>query len=319
MTTSLRTSALLIASFLLAASLQAQLPPAVSPNPVTPPSVTNQATLAHEPTTAAEATAQNKYLGKLTPEEYARWDTYVNSRPAEEQEWLRTLEKQLGSFYAPPYMRDLPAGNVKPESDGWAYVKDNPDLPRVLIIGDSISRSYTAPVRIALTGKANVHRAPANCGNTDNFFKFGESWLKQNDKDRWDVVVFNFGIHDRDKAPDLYAANLRKIYDRLKAAGASIVWVETTPFARAEDAPGTDRSPALNSTGNAIATEEGAEIVRLHDLMLPELASLQKSDRTHFNEEGQRKMGTAVAEAVSRHLKPASSVSSASPGPTVVR
>jgi len=277
--------------------------------------------MGHEPTTAAEATAQNKYLGKLTPEEYVRWDSYVNSRPTEEQEWLRTLESQLGSYYAPPYMKDLPAGNVKPEADGWAYVKDNPALPRVLIIGDSISRSYTAPVRIALTGKANVHRAPANCGNTDNFFKFGETWLKQNGKDRWDVVAFNFGIHDRDKVPDLYAANLRKIYDRLKATGAKIVWVETTPFARTEDASGTDRSPALNAVGNAIATEEGAEIVRLHDLMKPELACLQNKDRTHFNEDGQRKMGLAVAEAVSHHLKPASSptsVSPASPSPTVV-
>lgn len=283
---------------------------------VSPTSVTNQTSLAHEPTTAAEATAQNKYLGKLTPEEYARWDAYVKSRPAEEQEWLRTLESQLGSYYAPPYMKDLPAGNVKPETDGWAYVKDSTALPRVLIIGDSISRSYTAPVRIALTGKANVHRAPANCGNTDNFFKFGETWLKQNGNDRWDVVVFNFGIHDRDKAPDLYAANLRKIYERLKASGASIVWVETTPFARKEDAPGTDRSPALNATGNAIATEEGAEIVKLHDLMQPELASLQNNDRTHFNENGQRKMGLAVAEAVSHHLKPAASP--ASPSATAV-
>lgn len=319
MATFSRTSARLMASCLLAASLQAQQSPVGSPTPMTHPSATNQASLAHEPTTAAEATAQNKYLGKLTAEEYARWDAYVNSRPAEEQDWLRMLENQLGSFYAPPYMKDLPAGNVKPETDGWAYVKDNPSLPRVLIIGDSISRSYTAPVRIALTGKANVHRAPANCGNTDNFFKFGESWLKQNGNDRWDIVVFNFGIHDRDKAPDLYASNLRKIHDRLKAAGAAIVWVETTPFARPEDAPGTDRSPPLNATGNAIATEEGAEIVRLHDLMQPELASLQKSDRTHFNEDGQRKMGMAVAEAVSRHLKPSFSPSPASHGPTAVR
>jgi lysophospholipase L1-like esterase len=308
-----------MAPFLLAVSLKAQQRPVVSPTPVTPPSVTNQASLGHEPTTAAEASAQNKYLGKLTPEEYARWDTYVNSRPAEEQEWLHTLENQLGSFYAPPYMKDLPAGNVKPETDGWAYVKDNPALPRVLIIGDSISRSYTAPVRIALTGKANVHRAPANCGNSDNFFKFGETWMKQNGKDRWDVIVFNFGIHDRDKAPDLYASNLRKIYDRLKATGATVVWVETTPFARAEDAPGTDRSPALNATGNSVASEEGAEIVRLHDLMQPDLATLQNKDRTHFNEEGQLRMGRAVADAVSRHLKPASSPSAASPSPQAVR
>lgn len=300
-----------IASFLLAASIHAQ-----QTTPGTAPSAPPQSSLTHEPTTAAEATAQNKYLGKLTPEEYARWDAYVNSRPAEEQTWLRTLESQLGSFYAPPYMKDLPAGKVKPESDGWAYVKDDPALPRVLIIGDSISRSYTAPVRVLLAGKANVYRAPANCGKTDNFFKFGEIWLNQNGNDRWDVIVFNFGIHDRGKAPELYASNLREIYHRLKASRATVLWVETTPFAQAEDAPGADRSPPLNATGNSIAGEEGTEVIHLHDLMQPELASLQSKDRTHFNEEGQHRMGAAVAAAVSSHLKPAAA---ASPRPTAVR
>jgi len=228
----------------------------------------------------------------------------VNSRPPEEQTWLRTLEKLLGSFYAPNYMKELPAGKAKPETDGWAYVKDDPALPRVLIIGDSISRSYTAPARMALTGKANVHRAPANCGPTDNFFRNGEEWLLQNGSNHWDVIVFNFGIHDRAKTPEAYSANLRRVYDRLKQAGTTLLWVDTTPFANKEDPAGTDRSTPLNETGNALAKEQGVDVVPLHDLMLPDLATLQVADRVHFNDAGQRKMGEAVAAAISSHLGP---------------
>ena len=52
---------------------------------------------------------------------------------------------------------------MKPRTRGL-NVKDDPQLPRILIIGESISRAYTARVRKRLLGKANVHRAPANCG-----------------------------------------------------------------------------------------------------------------------------------------------------------
>ena len=43
-------------------------------------------------------------------------------------------------------------------------VTDVPGLPRVLLIGDSVSMGYTLRVRTALQGKANVHRVPTNCG-----------------------------------------------------------------------------------------------------------------------------------------------------------
>jgi hypothetical protein len=67
-------------------------------------------------------------------------------------------------------------------------------LPRVLLIGDSVSRGYTQAVRTALAGKANVHRAPANCGPTASGIKNIEVWLGDG---KWDVIHFNFGIHDR--------------------------------------------------------------------------------------------------------------------------
>src|SRR5262245_3404417 len=45
-------------------------------------------------------------------------------------------------------------------------VEEDPRLPRVLLIGDSISMGYTPAVRKLLEGKANVQHPPENCRST---------------------------------------------------------------------------------------------------------------------------------------------------------
>src|SRR5690349_5848626 len=72
-------------------------------------------------------------------------------------------------------------------------VADQPGLPRVLIIGDSISMGYTLPVRTLLAGKANVHRIAENGGPTSNGVEKLSAWLGSG---HWDVIHFNFGLHD---------------------------------------------------------------------------------------------------------------------------
>ena len=78
-------------------------------------------------------------------------------------------------------------------------VEDDPALPRVLLIGDSISIGYSTPVRKFLAGKANVHRVPGNGGPSSNGVFMIDSWL--GDK-RWDVIHFNFGLHDLKRLSD---------------------------------------------------------------------------------------------------------------------
>lgn len=247
---------------------------------------------------------QNKYLEQITPVEYARWVAYVKSRPAEERVWLRTLEDQLGSFYGPRYMKGLinMSPKITPETDAWAYVKDDPALPRVLIIGDSISRSYTAPVRMALAGKANVHRAPANCGHTGKFFEHGEVWLMQNGSNQWDIITVNFGIHDHGKKPETYAANLRKIIDRLRETGAKVFWVRTTPWGKKEDPADLDLSPSVNATADAFIQEDELEVIDLHSVVKIRRADLQYGDHCHFKDGGTLLMGQAVSEAIEPYL-----------------
>jgi hypothetical protein len=61
--------------------------------------------------------------------------------------------------------------DFSPQSPAFSPVVDDPALPRVLLIRDSISIGYTVPVRKALAGKANVHRIPENGADTVNGLK----------------------------------------------------------------------------------------------------------------------------------------------------
>src|SRR5438270_12669603 len=72
-------------------------------------------------------------------------------------------------------------------------IQDVAGLPRVLLIGDSISIGYTEPVRALLAGKANVHRIPTNGAHTGNGLQNLDAWLGTS---RWAVIHFNFGLHD---------------------------------------------------------------------------------------------------------------------------
>ncbi|MBL8830000.1 MAG: SGNH/GDSL hydrolase family protein, partial [Planctomycetaceae bacterium] len=140
-----------------------------------------------EPTNAAEAAAQKAKAEAVIDE---RYQALVAKLPPDQQAWERVLQSQLGSFYLPFHKSDKIAGR----SNAWDFVQDDPKLPRVLLIGDSVSRGYTQATRKALAGKANVHRAPANCGPTASGVKNIDVWLGDG---KWDVIHFNFGIHDR--------------------------------------------------------------------------------------------------------------------------
>ena len=90
------------------------------------------------------------------------------------------------------------ANDFSPQSPAFAPVADQAGLPRVLLIGDSISIGYTVTVRTELAGKANVHRIPENGADTANGLKKIDDWLGDS---HWDVIHFNWGLHDLKVTP----------------------------------------------------------------------------------------------------------------------
>jgi hypothetical protein len=253
-----------------------------------------------EPTNASEAEAQRIAAEKKAAAAaalQARYESVVSMLSEEEQAWERTLQKYLGGFYLPLHQADKVAGR----SNAWDFVKDDPRLPRVLLIGDSVSRGYTLAARAALAGKANVHRAPENCGGTQNGVKKIDAWLGEG---KWDVIHFNFGLHDRGTAVADYAQRLEHLVERLKATGAKLVWATTTPV---PDEPEKKQLNAAvierNKAAADLMSRNGVWVDDLYEAVLPRLEALQNPKDIHFKPEGYQFLGERVAESISAALK----------------
>jgi len=232
-------------------------------------------------TLAAEFPGDAERKAKMTPEELA---------------WEKVLEQNLGTFYLPRYKE----AKAKGLETAWDYVKDDPKLPRVLLIGDSISRACTMPVRHALAGKVNVHRAPANCGKTSFGLRKMDIWLGDGN---WDVIVFNFGIHDRKTFSETYAVNLEKIIAKLKKTGATLIWATTTPIAPGNETYEPGSSARSNVIAAKIMKKHGIQVVDLYSFILPDLKKYQLPKDCHFKPEGYELMGRKVAEAILEALQ----------------
>jgi hypothetical protein len=86
-----------------------------------------------------------------------------------------------------------------PKNPAFATVQEDPNLPRILLIGDSISIGYTVPVRELLKGKVNVLRIPINGGPTTRGLEMLDSWVAGQ---KWDMIHFNWGLHDVKRMKD---------------------------------------------------------------------------------------------------------------------
>ena len=251
-----------------------------------------------EPTNAEEAAAKKKAAEAAVA---AKYDAIVATLSAEEQAWEKVLQRHLGSFYLPHHQSDKVAG----KSTAWDFVKDDPALPRVLLIGDSVSRGYTAAVRKALAGKANVHRAPANCGPTASGIKNIDAWLTDHPGGgKWDVIHFNFGIHDRGTPVADYTARLEQLVQRMKQNGAKVIWASTTPIPDNLEQKQTAASIVeRNAAAAEVMHKHGVAIDDLFGFITPRLAEMQRPKDVHFKDEGYDLLGQKVAESITDALK----------------
>ena len=190
----------------------------------------------------------------------------------------------------------------------YAAVKDDESLPRVLLIGDSISIGYTLETRRLLAGKANLHRIPENGGPTIRGLEKLSGWLGDGN---WDVIHFNWGLHDlklmdgKHQVPiQDYEKNLRELVGRLRATGATLIWATTTPVPAGELSP--PRRPgdviAYNKVAGKIMDDGGIGVDDLYAFALPRLAEIQRPANVHFTEAGSAALAAEVAARILKAL-----------------
>ena len=200
-----------------------------------------------------------------------------------------------------------------------ARIEDQSGLPRVLLIGDSISIGYTLPVRELLKGKVNLHRIPTNGGATIKGLEQIDSWIG---KKKWDVIHFNWGLHDlkymgpngenlfpKEKGGKVqvalvkYKKNLERLVSRLNKTGAKLIWRNTTPIPPGSKGRYVGDSISYNSAASLVMIRHGIPTHDLFTLSRERMKEIMKPANVHFTEEGSKVLAESVAEVILEALK----------------
>ena len=211
-----------------------------------------------------------------------------------------------------PTVKAAPAKTARrrrPPNPALKPIEDTPGLPRVLLIVDSISIGYTLPTRALLDGKANVHRIPANGGPTSRGVQAIDTWLGDG---KWDVIHFNWGLHDLKRMPDgkhqvaleEYRKNLVTLVTRLQATGAALIWASTTPVPEGNLKPLRSNEDVLayNEAARAIMVAERIAVDDLYAFAEPRLSEIQRPENVHFTPKGSAELAKVVAASIEEAL-----------------
>jgi acyl-CoA thioesterase-1 len=141
-----------------------------------------------------------------------------------------------------------------------------------------------------------------------------DAWLGDR---KWDVIHFNFGLHDlkymgpnnenladpaagdsHQQVPiEQYTANLKRIAKRLKETGATVLWCETTPVPDgAKGRVPVDAKRYNQAAGKAMAEVGGIETDPLYAFAAE--SAEQREANVHYTAEGSAKLAEQVAGSI---------------------
>ncbi len=194
------------------------------------------------------------------------------------------------------------------------------DLPKALLIGDSISIGYTPHVVAALKGKVEVRHHRGNAQHTGTGLKMLDRWIGET---KWDVIHFNWGLWDlcyrhpqskvqgrRDKERGTltmslaqYEKNLDQLAARLKNTKAKLIWAHITTVPKGEAGRKVGDDDKYNEAAARVMKKHGIEINDLNaltDSFPPEFFTAPGN--AHFKSEGSKKLGQAVSVKIMEAL-----------------
>lgn len=190
--------------------------------------------------------------------------------------------------------------------DVWISHAAETNLPRVLLIGDSIARDYYPEVEKRLTGKAYVGRLCSSAFVSDPALT--QQIVMMLSQYKFDIIQFNNGMHGWQHSEKEYEAAFPKLLAAIQAnaPNAKLIWANTTDLKVSPHLPPDDQSQATDER-IAARNEIALKFVNANGIGVVDLNSLAEghpeyhSDNVHFNEHGIALQAAQVAAHI-EHL-----------------
>jgi hypothetical protein len=192
--------------------------------------------------------------------------------------------------------------DVKLEQNDWTTIwienANQTSLPRLLLVGDSITEGYYTKIKKRMEDDYYLGRYTTSkfVANPD----FISELLILLHRYHFEVIVLNNGLHGWDYSLDSYQSGLEELLNSLSefAPDARIIWCQTTPVRLDEDLtlldPLNRQVVARNQIASDIMEREGIPVIDLYKEMLDH-PEYYRNDGMHYNDQGQAYQAELIA------------------------
>ncbi len=195
------------------------------------------------------------------------------------------------------------------------FAANDDKVKNVLIIGDSISIGYTPFIQKALAPAVNVEHNAGNGGSTVRGVESVEKWIGNR---QWDVILFNFGLHDLVHKDSLnkydvtakvavtlddYRKNMEVIVALLRETTATLIYVTTTVVPENSAGRKVGDPAKYNEVALEVMKKNGIEVVDLYAFSQTIHPQNSKPGNVHYTEKGYELLAAPLIKSINTALK----------------
>ncbi len=181
----------------------------------------------------------------------------------------------------------------------WCDYANREEMPRILLIGDSIVRSYQDLVREDLRDVCYVDYISTSYGLDNPIYKKVIGEMARNSK--YDLILFNFGLHAGHICARSYASRYAKMVDELLKNAPVMPITTTTVYkngANKLDTVWKKKCAARNDAVWKIAEEKKLTVCDLFSECAKISYEMRTADGYHFKDDGRRILADAVTKTI---------------------
>lgn len=186
----------------------------------------------------------------------------------------------------------------------WCEDTNNEHLPRIALVGDSITEGYYPFVRDSLKEVAKVdYLATSYSISSDMYCNTVKNFIKDSD---YVVVHYNYGLHGYVVDEQVYERCCREILQQILSSTSVILATTTTVLdesLREEKASWSDKVQARNEKLVSLAREFNLRLDDLCALCGTFDISMRDFDGVHFDEHGYRVLANSVSQSIRKELE----------------